>query len=160
MRIGTSAVVRARSSDIRSTALTRSVPAFSISVPTPAAERNGVATRSSSSGRSSTLSPALDIVSRKLLPAPARLRPGSASAIVASYTRWATRTQSTTHSTTPTSAATCTRRRPGMSLYSFMRAPHVVGPHRGPGLDSHRAPPGRSRPGNGAGANDETDRAR
>ena len=32
-----------------------------------------------------------------------------------------------------------------MSLYSFMGAPRVVGPHRGPGLDSHRAPPGRSR---------------
>ena len=74
--------------------------------PTPAADRNGVATRSSSSGRSSTLSPALVIVPRKLTPhrrgrAPARRAPSCVS-----WTRWATRTQSTTQRTMPTSATT------------------------------------------------------
>ena len=105
-----------------------------------------MATRSSSSGRSSTLSPALVMVSRKLRPAPARLRPGLGERhrrVVHPLRRCAPRAPPTARC--PTSAATCTARRAGMSLYSFMGAPRVVGPHRGPGLDSHRAPSGRSR---------------
>ena len=93
--------------------VTRSVPAFSISVPTPAAERNGVAPgRRAAAGRRRC--PRRSSGCRGSC---ARHRRGSAraraSAIVASCTRCAMRTQSTTHSTMPTSVATCTPRRCG-----------------------------------------------
>lgn len=87
---------------------------------------------------------------RKLDPAPARSRPGWASSIVVSCTRPATRTHNVTQSTMPTSEATCTRRRAGMSLYNFTKGSSRAGARRWRG--SRLAPRAHAahRHGNGA----------
>ena len=106
MRIGVSAVTQPRVVARLSTALTRSRPASSIVVPAPAASRKGVATLSSSTGRSSTVLPAVVSLSRNPDPADSSRWPGSASSRVELCTARPTRAQRKTQAIMRRSATT------------------------------------------------------